>query len=116
MNNKRESTITLSKNEADMFNSLLSVEPNYNDDAVRMYGYHEDSTIYTVTAYFDDGFFADIKLCSGQSNFFGDAVLFSNRGCEICVLDCFDSISNDDTFKFECGNTIYIVHVKIKLP
>ena len=105
------STITLSANEERLFNRLLSIEPNDTDDAVKRAGYDEDSTVFVKTAYFENGYFADIKLCSGQSNFFGDAVLFNGNGFEECVLDCFDDIHSGDVFKFEPNKDIYIVTV-----
>lgn len=110
---RHETTITMSKQEVELFNHLLSIEPNDTDDAVRKAGYDEDSTINVVTAYFDNGYFADIKLCSGQSNFFGDSVLFNEDGGEECVLDCFDSICDGDVFEFESCNETYKVTVKV---
>lgn len=47
----------------------------------------EDSTIETFTANFSNGFFADIKVCSGQNNCFVDPVLFTENGSQICVLE-----------------------------
>lgn len=106
--------IVLSDNEEKLFNSLLSIKPNGTDDAVTASGYAEDSTIYVMTATFQNGFFADIKLCSGQSNFFGDSVLFNKNGYEECVLDCFDSLHDGDVFEFESGDDIYKVIINVE--
>lgn len=111
---RHEATVVFSSNEIELFNRLLAIEANDTDDAVKRSGYDEDCTIDVVTAYFDNGYFADIKLCSGQSNFFCDSVLFNENGIEECVLDCFDSICDGDTFEFESGDDIYIVTVSSK--
>ncbi len=108
-----EVTVVLSKREAELFNRLLAIEPNDTDDAVKIAGYDEDSTIAVITADFGNGYFADIKLCSGQSNFFGDAVLFNDLGYEECVLDCFDSISDGDIFEFKSGSDTYEVTISV---
>ena len=108
---ERNAAIIISEQEVELFNKLLAIEPNDSDDAVRKAGYDEDSTIFVVTAYFEDGYFADIKLCSGQSNFFGDAILFNENGYEECVLDCFDDIHIGDIFKFESGEDTYFATV-----
>lgn len=109
---RHEAVAAFSEQEIDLYNRLLSVEPNDTDDAVTRAGYDEDSIIDVVTAYFDNGYFADIKLCSGQSNFFGDPVLFNESGIEECVLDCFDDIHIGDTFEFETQDGTYVVRVE----
>lgn len=109
-----EATVAFSKQELELYNKLLDIEPNDTDDAVKMAGYNEDATIAVATAYFDNGYFADIKICSGQSNFFGDSVLFNENGCEECVLDCFDDIHDGDVFEFKVGDDSYIVTVILK--
>lgn len=108
---KHTAALTIDKKELDLYNKLLEIEANETDTAVIDSGYPEDSTIYTLTAYFDNGYFADLKLCSGQSNFFGDSILFSEDGCELCVLDCFDSLDKGDVFIFEDGDDTYEVIV-----
>lgn len=67
-----------------------------------------DSTVDMVTAEFENGCFADIKLCAGQNNFFGDNVLFDADGYETCVPDCFDRVGIRDEFVFETKDAIYI--------
>lgn len=111
---RHEATVAFSEQEIELYNRLLAVEPNDTDDTVKMSGYEEDSTIAVVTAHFDNGYFADIKLCSGQSNFFGDSILFNEFGREECVLDCFDDIHIGDVFEFETGNEHYVVTVTLK--
>lgn len=93
-------TILLDKFTAKTFNQLLSLT------SIEDIGYDKDFTIHVMTTIFDNGYFADIKICSGQTNFFGDAVLFNEHGAEVCTLDCFDDINDLDTFTFEQDNAI----------
>ena len=67
---RHDTTVAFATQEIELFGRLLSVEPNDTDDAVRRAGYDEDTMIAVVSAYFDNGYYADIKLCSGESNFF----------------------------------------------
>lgn len=101
--------IVIRKSEMDLWNKLLSVSGNDSDDMVRELGYPCDSTISTFTAEFCNGYSADIKLCSGQSNFFGDAILFNKHGSEVNVLDCFDDLNAGDEFTFYEGADSYTV-------
>ena len=46
----------------------------------------KDGVIQTFTAQFDDGCFADIKVCNGDTLWI-DAVLFTPNGGEIAVME-----------------------------
>ncbi len=46
-----------------------------------------DTILQIFTARFDDGYEAEIIVCSGQNNYFIDAVLLDRRSCEVCTLD-----------------------------
>ena len=96
------------------FNHLLSIEAE--EDGVEKRGFPTDTTLETLTAFFEDGCFADIKLCSGQSNFFGDNILFNKDGYELCVPDCFDSINDGDVFEFNYKYDTYRVIIVEEAP
>lgn len=98
------STIKLDKKKIDKYNILLDMPSE--DDGVINAGYDEDSTIECFTAQFADGHFADIKICSGQNNFFCDPVLFNKDGYEVCVLDCADTLNGEYGFE-DNGNDMY---------
>ena len=104
------STIKLDKNEIDKYNILLDMPSE--DDGVINAGYDEDSTIECFTAQFADGHFADIKICSGQNNFFCDPVLFNKDGYEVCVLNCADTLNGE--YGFEDNGNEYIVIIEEK--
>ena len=108
-----DAELSISRQEEELYNRLLEIESNDTDDVVVKAGYDEDATIHVVSAEFGNGYFADFKLCSGQSNFYGDSVLFNESGCEVCVPDCFDQIHGGDVFEFYSGNDVYRVTVKV---
>lgn len=101
--------IVISRPEANLYNSLLDLDAE--EDGVLKAGYKEDTVLVRETAEFDDGHFADISLCSGQTNFFCDPVLFNSCGSEVCVLDCSDAF--DGTYEFEDDGEKYIVVVEV---
>lgn len=106
--------LAIDKKDIDLINSLLDKEAE--EDGVEKAGYPTDSSLITFTAFFDNGYFADIKLCSGQTNFFGDNILYDKEGYEVCVPDCFDSIADGDVFTFENGHDVYQVTILEKIP
>lgn len=99
--------IYVKKETINLYNHLLDLPAKENQ--IEDLGYPEDSTIDCFTVFFEDGCFADVKLCSGQSNFFCDPVLY-DKGYEAVVLDCADQINGE--FQFAYKNNIYIVIVK----
>lgn len=104
-------TIEMPKKTIEKWNELLKVNLSYTGETLRDYGYDEDCTVETYTGYFIDGSFADIKLCAGQNNFFGDNILFDASGYEVCVPDCFGSIESGDFIEFEYKGDLYIVEI-----
>lgn len=102
------STIKVSKEKIKKYNELLDM-PSEDDGIIKM-GYPEDATIEYFTAEFKNGYFADIKICSGQSNFFCDPVLFNKNGYEVCVLDCADAL--DGEYEFESNGDTYKVIIE----
>lgn len=54
------------------------------------------NVIETITASFEDGIEADIKVCDGESPFV-DPVLF-DKGNEICCLDVTDTLVGEYLF------------------
>ena len=47
----------------------------------------EDATLFSRTVKFDDGTTAELKVCSGQTNLWSEAVWFDKDGYEICCTD-----------------------------
>lgn len=92
-----EKTVRLPRCTYEEYNRLLQMTSLEKDEAL-------DSTLTTVTAYFDDGKEMDIKFCSGTENYFIDVVLFKN-GYECgCILGD-DRL--DDTFEIEDEGAVY---------
>jgi len=76
-----------------------------------------DCTIETWSVEFENGHVADLKLCSGDSNLFLDAVLFEpcNIGLqEEFVPDCPDSILGDHIFAPFEGRVNYVMRISLK--
>lgn len=98
-----EKRVTVSKKEAERLQYLLDQEEvNFEAEKVE-----EDATL---TANFEDGFSADIKVCSGQHNCYVDPVLFNKNGFEVCVGEpAFDLLGEYD---FEVAGNQYIVKVE----
>ncbi|MDR0287536.1 MAG: hypothetical protein LBI03_07535 [Clostridiales bacterium] len=66
---------------------------------------------------FDDGYVADLRVCSGNNNLFLDAILFRpcNGGLtEESVLDCPDNITDDHVFNSGEGRVGYVMRISMK--
>ena len=64
----------------------------------------------TVTAKFDNGYEADIKLVQDADSPYLDPVLFDENGFEVtCLQD--DSYSLDGTYQFDVDDDTYIVEI-----
>lgn len=101
-------TIKIPASKVDKFNELLA--KTSEDGLVKALDYPVDEMIECYTAHFSNGWDADIKLCSGDTNFFVDPVLFDENGNEQSVLDCTDEY--DGEYIFEVGDDTYEVVVK----
>lgn len=83
-----EAVVFIHKRQVDYLQKLLDrTEINF-----RAEGIPEDATLITYTAKFNNGYEADIKVCSGQRNCFIDPVLFNEHGGEASVLDTEDKL------------------------
>ena len=72
--------------QLDFFNKWLQVsEIDFNKD-----DFPHDATLLCQTVDFDDGTFADLKVCSGQTNLWCEMVWYSENGCEIACSDACD--------------------------
>ena len=66
----------------------------------------EDETLFCKTVKFDDGIEADLRVCSGQTNLWCEAVWYDN-GCEMYCSDaCADTLEGiweciDEKYTFE---------------
>lgn len=103
-----EQTVKVSKDKAERLQALLDQgEIDFEKEDVE-----EDATLLTLTANFENGFSADIKVCSGQHNCYVDPVLFNENGNEVCVGEpSFDLLGEYD---FEFVGNQYIVNVEIE--
>ena len=88
------------------FDELLAKD--CEDGLVESLGYPTDCMIDVYTAHFSNGWDADIKMCSGDANFFVDPVLFDEDGRERAVLDCGDEYEGTYTFEVD-GDTYEVV-------
>lgn len=100
--------IKVPASKIEKFNKLLAKDGE--DGLVEALGYPTDCMIEAYTAHFSNGWDADIKMCSGDANFFVDPVLFDADGNERAVLDCGDEYDGDYTF--EVGGDTYNVIVE----
>lgn len=70
----------------------------------------EDSTIFSKTITFENGYQVNIKVCTGQSNAYVDCVLFDDKGNEI---SCCVGETLLGKICFECDNLIFEIDVKL---
>lgn len=100
--------IQIEKEYADYLQELLDRENiDFHEEKIG-----KDSVIDTFTAVFEDGREVDIKVCSGETNCFIDAVIFERNGCEIEAIEPRDSLLEE--YFFEVDNVNYIVLLETK--
>ena len=74
----------------------------------------EDATLLSKTVVFDDGTWAELKVCSGQHNCWAEVVWFDKDGYEICCTEPQFTVDGD----WECyaldedGGDAHTVRVK----
>lgn len=101
-----EKTLKISKEEAKKYQKLLEQdELDFEKENVE-----EDSTLKILTTKFENGFCADIKVCTGQHNCYVDPVLFDSKGNEVCVDEPSETILGEYYFKNDEDK--YIVNVE----
>jgi hypothetical protein len=105
---KYKTQIKISKDDVDFVNKVMEIRDE-TDERWEDYEDLRDCTAKRYTGYFEDGHFADVSVCSGQSNFFIDPVLFNKDGHEVCVLECADDILGE--YEFEDNGNIYILEI-----
>ena len=88
INLANEAVVFIHKRQVDYLQKLL----DRTEIDFRAEGIPEDATLITYTAKFNNGYEADIKVCSGQKNCFIDPVLFNEQGGEVSVLDTEDKL------------------------
>ena len=89
--------ILITKQEAKRLQYLMDLE----EVDFEKEGLDYDSAFRTLTARFSNGFEADIKMCSGQTNCFIDPVLFDKEGHEILCLECVEDVLGEYDFEYE---------------
>ena len=105
---KYKTQIKISQDDIDFINKVMAITDK-TDERWEDYQDLRDCTVERYTGHFEDGHFADVSVCSGQSNFFIDPVLFDKDGNEVCVLDCADTILGE--YEFEDEGNIYILEI-----
>lgn len=100
--------IKISQEDINFVNKVMEITDE-TDKRWEDYQDLKDCTVERYTGHFEDGHFADISICSGQSNFFIDPVLFNKDGYQVCVLDCADTILGE--YEFEDEGNIYILEI-----
>ena len=82
--------ITISKAEADRWNRLLDLGMDIDFEKENV---QEDTTLFGRTVLFEDGCFANLRVCSGQTNLWCEVVWFDKDGDEMCCSDaCADTL------------------------
>lgn len=100
-----ESTVRIPKRELDYWNRLLDIEEvDFEKEGIDC-----DQELERYTFNFGNGFEADIKVCSGQTNLFVDPVLFY-KGSECCVLEPDYEVIGE--YWFECDGTEYVAIIE----
>ena len=109
--------IKIRKEAADRMNEWLKIVSYGEESLYDMTGLPEDTCIETYSCQFDDKMVADLKFCSGQTNFFLDPILFKPYNewsfSEVQTLDCVDEIIDGDEYVFEYGDDTYVMKVEI---
>ncbi len=104
--------IKITKQEAADCKALLAIEDieNLTNDEKEELGLDEDATLFSKTAKFDDGVSVEVKLCSGQTNCWAEAVWFDKDGYEICTSEpSYDGV--DGSWECEYNDKQYAVDV-----
>lgn len=106
INTANEAVIFIEKRSARELQDLLDrVEINFHEEKIA-----EDALLAVFRAKFDNGYEADIKVCSGQNNCFIDPILFDEEGRQACLIDAeFDLLG---VYEFEAEGVIYKVELK----
>lgn len=76
--------IELNKGEVDRLRRLLDLGTDIDFERE---GVEKDALLLIKNVKFDDGCFADLKVCSGQSNLWCEMVFFDPEGNEIHCVD-----------------------------
>lgn len=105
---KYKTQIKITQDDVNFVNKVMEITDE-TDERWEDYQDLRDCTVERYTGYFEDGHFADVSLCSGQSNFFIDPVLFDEKGHQVCVLECADDILGEYSFA-DAGNE-YILEI-----
>ena len=76
------------------------------------------SCVWCQTAKFDDGMEMDVKVCTNEvedRDAWSEAVLFDEKGCEVCHTEVCDSLRGEWTLEFEDKDgtrRVYVADVK----
>ena len=105
---KYKTQIKISQDAVNFVNKVIEITDE-TDERWEDYQDLKDCTVERFTGHFEDGHFADISVCSGQSNFFIDPVLFNKDGRQVCVLECADTILGE--YDFEDDGNEYILEI-----
>lgn len=101
-----EKTIKISKEKADELQILLDKdEIDFEKEDIE-----EDSVLFEETVAFDNGFTAEIKVYSDQTNLYVDYVLFDKEGHEVCVGEpAFELVGE---YNFEYKGDKYNIYIE----
>lgn len=105
---KYKTQIKISQDDVNFVNKVMEITDE-TDERWEDYQDLKDCTVERFTGHFADGHFADVSICSGQSNFFIDPVLFNKDGFQVCVLECADTILGE--YEFEDDGNEYILEI-----
>ena len=81
-------------------------------------GFPEYSCVWCQTAKFPDGMEIDVKVCTDSrkdADAWSEAVLFDEKGCEVCHTEVCDSLRGEWTLEFEDEDgtrRVYVADVK----
>ena len=108
---KHTATVKLAKSEFDRINRLLDIPSlsDLTDDELRDMGGFTDAIEGVFLVRFDDGSTLNYDLCSGQENYYDDAVWTSADGSRDVVLEC--SFELDD-IEFDVDDETYTVIIE----
>lgn len=96
-------TITVSKERASELQKLIDMEEiNFEEMDIE-----EDAVLASFTAKFENGFWIDINVCSGQHCCWVDTILYNPEGHEVMIDEPSDILLGESYFNYG-GNEYHV--------
>lgn len=91
-------------------NEILALNEDEFRTEVEAGNIEEDKTLFSKTVLLEEGYFVDIKVCTGQNNAYSDFVLFDSNGVEItCCTGDDETLDGEVVFELEDSKITILV-------